>query len=143
MGSKSRVLRSCGARVGVALLVLYGAWPVWGQSARAEPALPKPVGYVSDFAHVMSPGAIAHLNRLCGKVERETTLAEHDDESAIWHFGDAAGCEAVKRASVGNLKQVFTHEGRQIDWFDRAQGEGEWYLRHATQVKNIWVPYGE
>jgi aldehyde dehydrogenase (NAD+) len=30
-----------------------------------------------------------------------------------------------------------------IDWFDPKQGEGRWYLRHATQVKNIWVPYGE
>ena len=25
----------------------------------------------------------------------------------------------------------------------RAQGEGRWFLQHATQVKNIWVPYGE
>ncbi len=88
------------------------------------------------------PGGV--INLVAGRpAELAKTLAEHDDVSAIWHFGDAAGCEAAKRASVGNLKQVFTHDGRQIDWFDSAQGEGEWYLRHATQVKNIWVPYGE
>jgi aldehyde dehydrogenase (NAD+) len=23
------------------------------------------------------------------------------------------------------------------------QAEGRWFLQHATQVKNIWVPYGE
>ena len=23
------------------------------------------------------------------------------------------------------------------------QAEGRWFLEHATQVKNIWVPYGE
>jgi hypothetical protein len=23
------------------------------------------------------------------------------------------------------------------------QGEGRWFLQHAYQVKNIWVPYGE
>jgi len=23
------------------------------------------------------------------------------------------------------------------------QGEGRWFLEHAVQVKNIWVPYGE
>jgi aldehyde dehydrogenase (NAD+) len=45
--------------------------------------------------------------------------------------------------SLGNLKQVFTNEGRDIDWFDTKQGEGRFYLEHATQVKNIWTPYGE
>ena len=44
---------------------------------------------------------------------------------------------------IGNLKQVFTNEGRAVDWFDVKQGEGRWFLQHATQVKNIWVPYGE
>ena len=49
----------------------------------------------------------------------------------------------VKLASVGNLKQVFTTDGRAFDWSDPAQSEGRWFLRHATQVKNVWVPYGE
>uniref|UniRef100_A0A7V4XRN1 Aldehyde dehydrogenase family protein n=1 Tax=Acidobacterium capsulatum TaxID=33075 RepID=A0A7V4XRN1_9BACT len=71
------------------------------------------------------------------------TLAEHDDVSAIWYFANPAGLETIRRASTGNLKQVFTHDGHAIDWFHAEQGEGEWYLRHATQIKNIWVPYGE
>jgi aldehyde dehydrogenase (NAD+) len=71
------------------------------------------------------------------------TLAEHDDVDAIWCFADEAGAFAAKSFSTGNLKQVFTNEGRVIDWFDVKQGEGRWFLRHATQVKNIWVPYGE
>jgi aldehyde dehydrogenase (NAD+) len=70
-------------------------------------------------------------------------LAEHDDIDAIWCFGDEASAAAAKAYSVGNLKQVFTNEGRAIDWFDPKQGEGRWFLQHATQVKNIWVPYGE
>ena len=49
----------------------------------------------------------------------------------------------AKMLSIGNLKQVFTNEGRAIDWFNPKQGEGRWYLDHAVQVKNIWVPYGE
>ena len=49
----------------------------------------------------------------------------------------------AKSLSTGNLKQVFTNEGRAIDWFDAAQSEGKWWLRHAVQVKNVWVPYGE
>ena len=71
------------------------------------------------------------------------TLAEHDDVDAIWCFADAASAAAAKALSIGNLKQVWTNEGRVIDWFDPRQAEGRFFLRHATQVKNIWVPYGE
>jgi aldehyde dehydrogenase (NAD+) len=70
-------------------------------------------------------------------------LAEHDDVDAIWCFGDEASAAAAKSLSTGNLKQVFTNEGRAIDWFDVKHAEGRWFLEHATQVKNIWVPYGE
>jgi aldehyde dehydrogenase (NAD+) len=70
-------------------------------------------------------------------------LAEHDDVDAIWCFGDEANASAAKSFSTGNLKQVFTNEGRAIDWFDVKQAEGRWFLQHATQVKNVWVPYGE
>jgi aldehyde dehydrogenase (NAD+) len=71
------------------------------------------------------------------------TLAEHDDVDAIWCYGDEPTVASAKAMSVGNLKQVWTNEGRIIDWFDAKQGEGRWFLEHATQVKNIWVPYGE
>jgi aldehyde dehydrogenase (NAD+) len=71
------------------------------------------------------------------------TLAEHDDVDAIWCFGDEASAAAAKAMSVGNLKQVWTNEGRAIDWFHPKLAEGRWFLEHATQVKNIWVPYGE
>jgi aldehyde dehydrogenase (NAD+) len=71
------------------------------------------------------------------------TLAEHDDVDAIWCFGDEANAAAAKSMSIGNLKQVFTNEGRAIDWFNSKVAEGRWFLQHATQVKNIWVPYGE
>ena len=71
------------------------------------------------------------------------TLAEHDDVAAIWCYGDDATVASAKAMSVGNLKQVWTNEGHTIDWFDSKVAEGRWFLEHATQVKNIWVPYGE
>ncbi|MGA7218366.1 MAG: aldehyde dehydrogenase family protein [Candidatus Sulfotelmatobacter sp.] len=71
------------------------------------------------------------------------TLAEHDDVDAIWCFTDETDAAAAKAMSIGNLKQVWTKEGRGIDWFDPKLAEGRWFLEHATQVKNIWVPYGE
>jgi aldehyde dehydrogenase (NAD+) len=88
------------------------------------------------------PGGV--INLVAGKaMELGKTLAEHDDVDAMWSFRDAAAAAMVKAASIGNLKQVWTNDGRAFDWFDPAQAEGRLFLRHATQVKNIWVPYGE
>jgi aldehyde dehydrogenase (NAD+) len=84
------------------------------------------------------------VNIVTGRVaDLLKTLAEHDDVDAIWSFADEASAAAAKAMSVGNLKQVFTNEGRSIDWFDPKVAEGRWFLEHAVQVKNIWVPYGE
>lgn len=88
------------------------------------------------------PGGV--VNFIAGKpMELGKTLAEHDDVDAVWSFRDETASAMVQAASAGNLKQVWTNDGRPVDWFDPVQGEGRWYLRHATQVKNIWVPYGE
>src|SRR5882762_6254744 len=70
-------------------------------------------------------------------------LAEHNDVDAIWAFTGEANAVIAKASSAGNLKKGFRDEGRAIDWFSVEQGEGRWFLQHATQVKNIWVPYGE
>jgi aldehyde dehydrogenase (NAD+) len=71
------------------------------------------------------------------------TLAEHDDIDALWCFAEASACATAKSLSIGNLKQVFTNEARCLDWFNPQQSEGRFFLQHATQIKNIWVPYGE
>src|SRR5207247_10281091 len=69
-------------------------------------------------------------------------LAEHDDVDAMWYFGyQAAGAE-VERASAGNMKRTWV-EWDPRDWHDGRQGEGREFLRESTQVKNIWIPYGE
>ena len=70
-------------------------------------------------------------------------MAEHDGIDALWCFADAEASATAKALSIGNLKQVFTNEGRALDWFDRQHAEGRFFLEHAVQVKNIWVPYGE
>jgi aldehyde dehydrogenase (NAD+) len=84
------------------------------------------------------------VNLVTGRTsELLKVLAEHNDLDAIWCYGDAELCAAAKALSAGNLKQVWTNEGRALNFFDEVQGEGRWYLEHAHQVKNIWVPYGE
>ena len=40
------------------------------------------------------------------------TLAEHDGVDAIWCYGDEATVASAKAMSTGNLKQVWTNEGR-------------------------------
>jgi aldehyde dehydrogenase (NAD+) len=88
------------------------------------------------------PGGV--INVVTGRpMELMKVLAEHDDVDALWCHGDESLCATAKRLSAGNLKQVWTNEGRQIDFFSERYGEGRWYLDHAHQVKNIWVPYGE
>ena len=88
------------------------------------------------------PGGVVNL--VTGRTtELLKVLAEHDDLDAIWCYGDEEMCATAKALSVGNLKQVWTNEGREIDFFSEKRGEGRWYLEHAHQVKNIWVPYGE
>jgi aldehyde dehydrogenase (NAD+) len=70
-------------------------------------------------------------------------LAEHDDVDAVWYFGSAEGSRRVEFASAGNMKRTWVNYGRIRNWLDAIQGEGEEFLREATQVKNIWIPYGE
>ena len=78
---------------------------------------------------------------------RETELlkvmAEHDDLDAVWCYRNAQLCAMAKALSAGNLKQVWTNEAREIDFLNARHSEGRWFLEHAYQVKNIWVPYGE
>ncbi|MBT2335050.1 aldehyde dehydrogenase family protein [Variovorax paradoxus] len=71
------------------------------------------------------------------------TLAEHDDVDALWAFGGKELSRNVERLSAGNLKRTLVDHGLATDWYDAASAEGALFLRHATQVKNIWIPYGE
>ena len=88
------------------------------------------------------PGGVVNL--VAGRpVELAKTLAEHDGIEAVWSFRSDEEAAMVRAASVGNMKQVWTNDGHEYDWFNPAQAEGRWFLQHATQVKNIWTPYGE
>jgi len=83
------------------------------------------------------------LNIVTGsRDELASVLAAHDDVDGVWYFGPPAGAAEVERLSTGNMKRTWVHTRRR-DWADPRQGGGREFLRHATQVKNIWVPYGE
>ena len=101
----------------------------------------------TDFYQIFDTSDVVagSINIVTGnRKELTKTLAEHDEVDAIWYFGsDTAGSAAVEKASTGNLKRTWVNNGLQRNWFDREQAEGEVFLRHATEIKNIWVPYGE
>ena len=67
-------------------------------------------------------------------------LAEHGNVDAVWHFG--GGAAKIEAASASDLKRTWAGDLNPVPWFDAAEGEGRAFLRQATQVKNIWIPYG-
>ena len=69
------------------------------------------------------------------------TLAEHDGVDGLWFAGSAEASTMVEKASVSNLKQTWTTRGLAYDLSDR-RFEGDYFLAKATQVKNVWIPYG-
>ncbi len=88
------------------------------------------------------PGGV--VNILTGNREHLTKfLAEHQDVQAMWYFGSAEGSKFVEWTSAENLKRTWVNYGSDRDWSDKQQGQGEEFLYHATQVKNIWIPMGD
>ena len=116
-----------------------------GNRVVATPSPPHPLA-ATDFYQVLETSDVPAgvVNIVTG--ERDPlakTLADHDDVAAHWYVGSAAGSAAVELASAGNLKATWVNHGRKIDWLAPGQGQGEVYLHRATQIKNIWIPYGE
>jgi aldehyde dehydrogenase (NAD+) len=75
--------------------------------------------------------------------ELARTLASHFDVDAVWrHDGSAEGCAEVERLSAESLKRTWTGGAKGRDWFDPKQACGKTVLQHASQVKNVWIPYG-
>jgi len=64
------------------------------------------------------------------RAETQPTLADHLDVDAIWDLADTSG-DSEKR-SAANLKQTWCPIDPTV----------EEILRHAVQVKNVWIPYG-
>ncbi|WP_374047007.1 aldehyde dehydrogenase family protein [Massilia sp. YIM B02443] len=84
------------------------------------------------------------LNIVTGSAdELARTLASHHDVDAVWrHDGSAEGCAEVERLSAESLKRTWVGGAKGRDWFDAKQACGRTVLQHASQVKNVWIPYG-
>jgi len=114
-----------------------------GNTVVAVPSSPHPLA-ATDFYSVLETSDLPAgvINIVTGDGDAlSRILAEHLDVDAVWYAGGAAGAKAVEEASAGNMKRTWIPGAR--DWLDPRVSEGREFLRHATQVKNIWIPYGE
>jgi len=116
-----------------------------GNRVVAIPSSTSPLS-ATDFYQVLEtsdmPAGV--LNIITGNHdELSTVLANHDDVDGLWYFGTKDGSKSVEHAAAENMKRTWVNYGKYRDWFDAQQGEGELFLRNCTQIKNIWIPYGE
>ena len=112
-----------------------------GNCVVAVPSAAHPLS-ATDFYSVLDASDVPAgvVNIVTGEANAlAKTLAEHDGVDALWYVGDAAGATMVEALSAGNLKATWV-SASSVDW---PRAEGREFLRRATQVKNIWTPYGE
>lgn len=87
------------------------------------------------------PGGV--VNIVTGShAELAKTLAAHMDVDAVWSFSSTNLAALIEGESACNLKRTWVNRARSRDWFG-PEGEGRDFLRQATEVKTVWVPYGE
>ena len=74
--------------------------------------------------------------------ELAKSLAGHMDVDAVWSFSSSPLSQMIEAQSVGNLKRTWVNNARAVDWF-APTAEGRAFLRAATDVKTVWIPFGE
>ena len=99
----------------------------------------------TDFYQVLDTSDVPAgvVNIVTGShAELASPLAGHLGVDAVWAQSGADISAIVEGESAGNLKRSWVNNANARDWFGAA-GEGREFLVHATEVKTIWVPYGE
>ncbi len=99
----------------------------------------------TDFYQILETSDVpaGTVNIITGYQEELTeVLAKHDDVEALWYFGTKEGSKNVELFGTDNMKRTWVNYGKFRNWNEKAQGEGQEFLRHASHIKNIWVPYG-
>ncbi len=71
-------------------------------------------------------------------------LSEHENIDGIWFFSENNN-ERLKviQSTTSNLKRTWCPQSKNLDWSFKEKDFLEEFLYQSTQVKNIWIPYGE
>jgi len=86
-----------------------------------------------------------YVNILTSKEnELNLTLSQHENIDGIWYFGkNNAQKSAIINNTTSNLKRYWCPDQNNIDWSNKSEFFLNEFLYQSTQVKNIWIPYGE
>ncbi|MEX0859512.1 MAG: aldehyde dehydrogenase family protein [Cucumibacter sp.] len=128
----------------LASLTMLAAAIAMGNTVVLVPCEPHPLS-MTDFYQLLEtsdvPAGVVNIvtgdNPALARI-----MAEHDGVDAIWFAGPSEWSAEIERASIGNLKQTWTSRGRAFDWTSTQKLGGRYFLDKATQIKNVWVPYG-
>ncbi len=123
------------------LIALAAPAVALGNAVVAVPSRAFPLA-ATDFYQVIDtsdvPGGV--VNIVTGDAaDLGAALAGHMDVEAVWAFGPPALCAMVEGQSVSNLKRTWVSD-RAIDWAAHDLRET---LARASEIKTVWVPYGE
>ncbi len=97
----------------------------------------------TDFYQVLETSDVPAgvVNILTGShSELARPLAGHMGVDAIWCFSSCDLSKVVEAESASNLKRSWVNNGLARDWASTPMRD---VLPQATEVKTIWVPYGE
>ena len=99
----------------------------------------------TDFYQILEtsdvPAGVVNILTGCHR-DLAGPVASHLNLDAVWSFSSSDLSAQIETASAGNLKRTWVNNRRQHDWFSNA-AEGRSFLAAATEVKTVWVPYGE
>ena len=99
----------------------------------------------TDFYQVLETSDIPSgvVNILTGPhSDVATTMATHMGIDAVWSFSGTDLSRDIEKGAASNLKRSWVNHAVARDWMG-PEGEGKQFLEAATEVKNIWIPYGE
>ena len=99
----------------------------------------------TDFYQILETSDVpaGTVNIVTGpKEELAGDLAKHYNVEGIWYFGTKEGSKNIELLATDSMKRSWVNFGKYRNWLNTAHGEGQEFLRHATEIKNIWIPYG-
>tara|TARA_Y100001936_G_scaffold240657_1_gene275432 strand:+ start:452 stop:2812 length:2361 start_codon:yes stop_codon:yes gene_type:complete len=76
--------------------------------------------------------------------ELNETLTKHENIHGIWAFSNKTKIRSsIIHGTVFNLKRYWCPKNKTIDWSNISEEFLDEFLYQGSQVKNIWIPYGE
>ena len=106
------------------------------------PSEPYPLA-ATDFYQVLDtsdvPGGVVNIVAGAHK-HLAPHLAGHMDVDAVWSFSSSDISAVIEAEGAGNLKRTWVNNRQERDWSTPHSAE---FLSQSTEVKTVWVPYGE